>query len=110
MFEGYYDAPISDMGMMHPGGMYPVEPHISSLSNPDFDFSGFRENFVDQVAPLYQVPSQQSINIRQILHDFDPVRQLLFRFDAYGTVAEVTLSVSDPGLHSVVRLTNYLGL
>ncbi|XP_006459066.1 hypothetical protein AGABI2DRAFT_201001 [Agaricus bisporus var. bisporus H97] len=81
------------MGMMHPGGMYPVEPHISSLSNPDFDFSGFRENFVDQVAPLYQVPSQQSINIRQILHDFDPVRQLLFRFDAYGTVAEVTLSL-----------------
>jgi hypothetical protein len=100
---------MSDMGLMHAGGMYPVEPHIASLSNPNFDFTGFSDNFADQAPPLFQVPSQHSINIRQILHDFAPVRQLLFRFDAYGTVAEVTLSVSGRNLRSSMSLTDYFG-
>lgn len=94
-----YPVPVNDMGMMHTSGMYPIESQLSSLHSSNFgpapDFTVFpSDSFDDQPAPHFQAASQQAVNIRQVLFDFAQARRLLFRFDAYGAVSDVTLNVS----------------
>lgn len=91
----------SDMPMMPMSGMYPPESHpplpnsaLPFETLPDFTpFSN--DSFPDQAASRFASPSQQTVNIDQALFEFNNARRMLFRFDAYGAVSNVTFNVSD---------------
>ncbi|KAF9451916.1 hypothetical protein P691DRAFT_296013 [Macrolepiota fuliginosa MF-IS2] len=99
----------NDMGIMSINGIYPPETH-QSLHNPALgtfdglpDFTAFpNDSYSEHSAPHFHPPSQHVPNIDQILIEFNNARKMLFRFDAYGAVSNITYNVSD--LHRTQEL------
>ncbi|KXN88627.1 Transcriptional regulatory protein pro-1 [Leucoagaricus sp. SymC.cos] len=97
MFYGVQVDP-NGMGMVPMNDMY-SEPQLQSLPNPALqfetmpDFGSFpSDGFIEQPAPHFS-PSQQAINIDQVLFEFNHARRMLFRFDAYGVVSSITYNL-----------------
>jgi hypothetical protein len=85
----------SGMGMMN--GVYTPDQQLTSLPSSTFEtlpnFAPFPIDGFEQPPPQFP-PSQQTINIEQVLFEFNDARRMLFRFDAYGVVSSVTYNVS----------------
>jgi hypothetical protein len=98
MFFGVQVGSPNGMGMVPMGGMYPPEPQLPPQLPFDTlpDFGPFpSDGFPEQPAPQFSAPSQQTINIDQVLFEFNNARKMLFRFDAYGMVSGITYNVNN---------------
>ncbi|KAF9451906.1 hypothetical protein P691DRAFT_756900 [Macrolepiota fuliginosa MF-IS2] len=91
-----------DMGIMSINGIYPLGAHqplhnsaLGTFDNlPDFTALPYDDDS-ELPASHFHPPDQRVLNIDQILIEFNNARKMLFRFDAYGAVSDITYNVSD---------------
>lgn len=97
----FYNVPVesSGMGMTSMNRIYSSE-QLSSMSSTALafeslpNFTVFPGDSFSEQPSMHVSPCQQTINIDQILIEFNHARRMLFRFDAYGVVSRVTYIVS----------------
>jgi len=97
----FYNVPVepNGMGMTSMNRIYPPE-QLSSLPSTASPFESlpkfgiFPSDSFSEQPSMHVLPCQQTINIDQILIEFNHARRMLFRFDAYGVVSRVTYMVS----------------
>lgn len=98
MFYGV-SADHNGMVMAPMNEMYPAELSLQSLSSSALafetqpNFASFPSDVFSEPPPPQYSPSQQTINIDQVLFEFNNARRMLFRFDAYGIVSTITFNL-----------------